>query len=63
MNSECNIQALESILKDDKFLVLGHGTGRKGAGADVVKSIFENGLRTKDNSLYYTTIGLDIPSI
>src|SRR5574344_1401516 len=62
MNSECNIQVLESILKDDKFSVLGHGTGRKGAGADVVKFIFENGLRTKYNSLYYTTIGLDIPS-
>lgn len=63
MIKSCSIKEIETILKDDKYLVLGHGTGRKGNDEFIINSIFENGLRTKDNSLYYTTIGLDIPSI
>lgn len=57
------LEELEKLLKDSEYTILGHGTGRKGNGMEVVQSIFENGLRTKNNSLYYTTIGLDIPSI
>lgn len=40
----------------------GHGTGRTGNSDEVVDSIFNKGLRTKDNSMYFTTIGLSTPT-
>lgn len=55
-------EALESILTEDGYIYLGHGTGRNGNSNDLVNTIFKEGLRTKDNSLYYTTLGLSVPS-
>lgn len=49
---------IEYLLGNDEYFYLGHGTGRNNS-SEVVASIFKNGLRTKDNSLYYTAIGLD----
>lgn len=57
-----SLEQLESILKEEGYLCLGHGTGRRGNSEEIVDSIFKQGIRTKDGSLYYTTIGLDIPS-
>ena len=34
----------------------GHGTGRSGNSDEIVDQIFSKGLRTKDNSLYYTIV-------
>ena len=56
---EVGLEEIINILYEDGYFALAHGTGRNGDGKDIVKSIFEKGLRTKDNSLYYTTIGLD----
>ena len=57
------LENLYSVLNENGYICLGHGTGRTGNTNDTVQSIFQNGLRTKDNSLYYTTIGLDTTNI
>lgn len=57
------LEDLYNILNKNGFICLGHGTGRSENSDSVVNSIFENGLRTKDNSLYYTTIGLDTSDV
>lgn len=56
------LEQLEPLLSEKGYMCLGHGTGRKGNDNSVVDSIFSNGLRTKDNSLYFTTIGLSTPT-
>lgn len=53
------LQELQPALQEDGYLILGHGTGRSGSSHEIVESIFNEGLRTKENSLYYTTVGLE----
>ena len=56
------LEELKPLLSESGYMCLGHGTGRKGNSDEVVDSIFSEGLRTKDNSLYFTTIGLSTPT-
>ncbi len=56
------LEELEPLLSESGYFCLGHGTGRFGNGSSVVDAIFEKGLRAKDNSLYFTTIGLSTPT-
>lgn len=56
------LEQLEPLLSESGYMCYGHGTGRKGNSDEVVDSIFSEGLRTKNNSLYYTTIGLSTPT-
>lgn len=56
------LEQLEPLLSEPGYMCYGHGTGRKGNSDEVVDSIFSEGLRTKNNSLYYTTIGLSTPT-
>ncbi len=56
------LEELEPLLSESGYLCFGHGTGRMGNSEEVVDSIFDEGLRTKDNSLYFTTIGLSTPT-
>lgn len=63
MKALCKLKDISNILNEDGYFCLGHGTGRSGDKEGIVKSIFENGLRTKDNSLYYTSVGLDTSNI
>lgn len=53
---------LSNILSEPGYICLGHGIGRSGNNDNVVDSIFKEGLRTKDNSLYYTTVVLTTPT-
>lgn len=62
-NAYLKLEDLDDILNEDGYFCLGHGTGRIGNSDEVVNSIFNNGLKTKDNSLYYTTIGLDTSNL
>lgn len=57
------LEDLSDILNGNGYFCLGHGIGRSGNSDEVVNSIFSIGLRTKDNSLYYTSIGLDTSDI
>ena len=57
-----SLEQLAPILSETGYICLGHGTGRSGNSNEVVDSIFNSGLRTKDNSLYYTTIVLSTPT-
>jgi len=57
-----SLEQLAPILSETGYICLGHGTGRSGNSNEVVDSIFDSGLRTKDNSLYYTTIVLSTPT-
>lgn len=57
-----SLEQLSPILSEQGYMCLGHGTGRTGNSEEVVDSIFSNGLRAKDNSLYFTTIGLSTPT-
>lgn len=63
MEALCSLNDIKDILSGERYFWLGHGTGRSGNGIDIVKSIFEIGLRTKDNSLFYTSVGLDTNDI
>lgn len=56
------LEQLEPLLSESGYMCYGHGTGRMGNSDEVVDSIFSEGLRTKDNSLYFTTIGLSTPT-
>ena len=56
------LEQLEPLLSESGYMCFGHGTGRMGNLDEVVDSIFSEGLRTKNNSLYYTTIGLSTPT-
>ena len=56
------LEQIEPLLSETGYMCYGHGTGRKGNFDEVVDSIFNEGLRTKNNSLYYTTIGLSTPT-
>ena len=56
------IEELEKLFSDTGYICLGHGIGRSGDSADIVNMIFNNGLRTKDNSLYFTTVVLSTPT-
>lgn len=56
------LEQLAPILSESGYLCVGHGTGRSGNSDEVVDSIFQNGLRTKDNSLYFTSIVLSTPT-
>lgn len=56
------LEQLEPLLSESGYMCYGHGTGRKGNSDEVVDSIFNEGLRTKNNSLYYTTIALSTPT-
>ena len=57
---------VEDLIKkysDGGYIFLGHGTGRREDNeSTITNSIFENGLRTKNNSLYYTSVMLDVPT-
>lgn len=57
-----SLDSLQDVLSESGYLCFGHGTGRTGNSDEVVNSIFQEGLRTKDNSLYFTTIGLSTPT-
>ena len=48
------LEQLEPLLSESGYMCYGHGTGRKGNSDEVVDSIFNEGLRTKNNSLYNT---------
>lgn len=61
-NNYVTLEQLSSLLSESGYICLGHGTGRAGNDDSVVDMIFKEGLRTKDNSLYYTTIGLSTPT-
>jgi len=61
-NVMVSLDSLQDILSESGYLCFGHGTGRTGNSDEVVNSIFQEGLRTKDNSLYFTTIGLSTPT-
>lgn len=61
-NIMVSLESLQGVLSESGYLCFGHGTGRNGNSDEVVNSIFEEGLRTKDNSLYFTTIGLSTPT-
>lgn len=63
METLCKLNDISNILNEEGYFCLGHGTGRSRDTKEVIESIFKNGLRTKDNSLYYTTIGLDTQNI
>lgn len=56
------LEQLEPLLSESGYMCYGHGTGRMGNSDEIVDSIFSEGLRTKDNSLYFTTIGLSTPT-
>lgn len=56
------LEQLAPIFSESGYLCIGHGTGRSGNSDEVVDSIFQNGLRTKDNSLYFTSIVLSTPT-
>ena len=56
------LDELEPILSESGYMCVGHGTGRKGNDDEIVDSIFSEGLRTKNNSLALTTIGLSTPT-
>lgn len=60
--SYATLEELEPLLSESGYMCYGHGTGRKGNSDEVVDSIFNEGLRTKNNSLYYTTIALSTPT-
>lgn len=57
-----SLDKLDSLFSERGFIFYGHGTGRNGNADEVVDSIFNKGLRTKDNSLYFTTIVLSTPT-
>lgn len=61
-NAYLTLEQLSTILSEEGYICLGHGTGRSGDSDSVVDSIFEKGLRAKDNTLYYTSIGLSTPT-
>lgn len=61
-NVYMTLEELAPLLSESGYMCFGHGTGRKGNSDEVVDSIFSEGLRTKNNSLYYTTIGLTTPT-
>lgn len=63
MQTICKLKDIMDILNEDGYFCLGHGTGRCANEEEMVKSIFTTGLRTKDNSLYYTSVGLDTSNI
>ena len=60
--TNATLEQLTPILSESGYLFVGHGTGRSGNSDEVVDSIFKMGLRTKDNSLYFTTIVLSTPT-
>ena len=61
-DSYATLEQLEPLLSEPGYMCFGHGTGRMGNSNEVVDSIFKKGLRTKDNSLYFTSIGLSTPT-
>ena len=63
METLCTLDDIKDTLNAEGYFCLGHGTGRSSNSEEVVKSIFKTGLRTKDNSLFYTSIGLDTNDI
>lgn len=57
------LKEITYLFNDKEYLLLGHGTGRRSESSEIIESIFSTGLRTKDNSLYYTTMGLETNNI
>lgn len=51
MEEKMNIEDAKELLRDERFLYFGHGTGRAGDSDEVVQSIFEQGLKATDNTL------------
>ena len=49
------LENIEEILNNKEFIILGHGTGRRGNDLDIVESIFDKGLRASHTSIFYTT--------
>lgn len=60
MDTYVELDDLISILIEDGFTILGHGTG---SNNEVINSIFNKGLRASHTSIYYTTVGLDITNV
>lgn len=56
------LEQLAPILSESGYMCVGHGTGRSGNSDEIVDAIFKKGLRTKDNSLYFTSIVLSTPT-
>ena len=56
------LEQLEPLFSEDGYICFGHGTGRSGNSDEPVNNIFNEGLRTKDNSLYYKAICLGTPT-
>ena len=52
------LKDLKSLLREDGYTIFGHGTGHK--NNEVISSIFTKGLRASHNSMFYTTIGLNV---
>ena len=61
-NEQVPLERLKDIFSESGYICLGNGTGRRGNSDEPADSIFKEGLRTKDNSLYYTTIVLSTPT-
>lgn len=61
-NKKVTLDELESLFSESGYICVGHGTGRSTDQDYVIDSIFEKGLRTKDNSLYFTTVVLSTPT-
>lgn len=58
MEEMISLEKLEDLLSEEGYLSLGHGTNSE----ETVAKIFEQGLRTKNNSLYFTTMALSTPT-
>lgn len=52
----------EDIMSEQGYTYFGHGVGNGEDVDKIVRQIFNEGLRTKNNSLCLTTIGLDTPT-
>lgn len=61
-SEQVSLEQLTPIFSESGYICLGNGTGRRGNSDELVDLIFKEGLRTKDNSLYYTTIVLSTPT-
>ena len=61
-NKKLTIDEMEQFFKESGYQCIGHGTGRSGDAVETVLSIFKNGLRTKDNSLSFTSIPISTPT-
>lgn len=57
-----SLEDIEDIMSEQGYTYFGHGVGNGEDVDKIVSQIFNEGLRTKNNSLCLTTIGLDTPT-